>query len=230
MRAEAEATGAEAANAAPADARPGERTVRVWDPIVRLGHWGLAAAFLVAYLSEGEPISVHQVAGYAALAIVVVRLGWGFVGPTHARFSSFVTGPVSVGRYLVGLATGRAKRHLGHSPAGGAMTVALLLCVLGTAGTGVARLAVEDGRGPLAPVLARVEALPSLAFVAPAFADEDDRDGGERGDSVVGEAHEVLANLTLALVLVHLAGVAAAGVVHRENLVAGMITGRKRAS
>jgi cytochrome b len=223
------ATGEGAASAAPA----GTRTVRVWDPLVRLGHWGLAAAFLVAYLGEGEPMTVHQVAGYAALGIVAVRIVWGFVGPRHARFSDFVTGPVAVWRYLVGLVTGRAERRLGHSPAGGAMTVALLLCVLGTAGTGVARLAIEEGEGPLAPILAQADALPRLSFVSPARADEDEGERGEGGggeESLAGEAHEVLANLTLGLVLLHLAGVAAAGVAHRENLVVAMITGRKRAA
>ncbi|MGP9821297.1 cytochrome b/b6 domain-containing protein [Salinarimonas sp. NSM] len=233
MAADAQIDGPEAAGAASGTGA----TVRVWDPLVRLGHWGLAAAFLVAYLSEGEPLSVHQVAGYAALAIVTVRIVWGFVGARNARFSSFVTGPGAVLLYLRGLATGTAPRHVGHSPAGGAMTVALLLCVLGTAGTGVARLAIEEGEGPLAPVLAQVEVLPTLAlpaFVAPALADDDageagERDGGRGEESLVGEAHEVLANLTLALVLLHLAGVAAAGLAHRENLVGAMITGRKRA-
>ncbi|GGK29764.1 cytochrome b/b6 domain-containing protein [Salinarimonas ramus] len=213
-------------------------TIRVWDPLVRIGHWALAAAFLVAYLSEGEPMSVHQVAGYAALFIVVVRIGWGFVGPRRARFSDFVAGPGAVLRYLKGLATGTAPRYVGHSPAGGAMTLALLVCILGTAVTGVARLAVEEGEGPLAPFVAPVSAqveslpaLPTIAFVAPARADDDDAwEGGERGEeSVIGEAHELFANLDLALVLLHLGGVAVAGVVHRENLVGAMITGRKRA-
>jgi cytochrome b len=40
---------------------------------------------------------------------------------------------------------------------------------------------------------------------------------------------DLLANLTLALVIVHVLGVIAASYIHSENLVAAMITGRKLA-
>lgn len=46
---------------------------------------------------------------------------------------------------------------------------------------------------------------------------------------VLGEGHELLANLMLLVVLLHLAGVAAESLLHRENLVAGMLHGRKAA-
>lgn len=52
----------------------------------------------------------------------------------------------------------------------------------------------------------------------------------EVGGEWLEEAHEAIAFVTLALVGVHVAGVLASSVLHRENLVGSMITGTKRGS
>lgn len=49
------------------------------------------------------------------------------------------------------------------------------------------------------------------------------------GSKVMEEIHEVLANVTLGLVGLHILGVIVASVEHGENLVKAMFTGRKRA-
>jgi cytochrome b len=199
--------------------------IRVWDPLIRIGHWVLVAAFATAYLTEGEPQWLHSFAGYAIAVTVAIRILWGFAGPRPARFSDFVTGPGRVLGYVRDLISGRAERHVGHSPAGGAMTVALLFALALTALTGMANLAVEEGQGPLAG-LVTAQSLP--AWVAQEDDDEDvGREHGE-GVEVLEEIHELAANATLLLVFLHLAGVLWASRVHGENLARAMITGRKR--
>ena len=140
-------TGSEAIGAA---SRPA--STPVWDPLVRFGHWALVAAFAVAYVSgEGEADALHVWGGYVVGAIVVLRVVWGFVGPRHARFSDFVRSPIVAAAYFRDLLYGRARRYIGHSPAGGAMVIALLACLAATVATGL--VAYGEEKGPLAAVL-----------------------------------------------------------------------------
>lgn len=104
----------------------------VWDPLVRLLHWTLVAAITVAWTSTlhiGVPGPWHETAGFVAMGSVMLRVLWGFVGPRHARFSSFVRGPAPTLSYLKLMGQGQAPRHIGHNPLGGWMVVALLLTV-----------------------------------------------------------------------------------------------------
>lgn len=209
-------------------------TVRIWDLFVRVFHWTLAVGFFVAYFTEGEGDVelIHVWAGYLVGALILLRIVWGFVGPTHARFADFITGPGTGLRYLLALAAFRARRHLGHSPAGGWMALMLMAGVLATVAAGMANYG-ERGHGPLAPLFAGAAAMPltvSAALVPEARADDDESSGPRTGRrrSAFKEIHELLATIVLILVLLHVAGVVLASVVHRENLVRAMITGRKR--
>src|SRR5215469_4423938 len=131
-------------------------TTLVWDPLVRFAHWALVAAFAVAYFSAeeeaGETELLHVWGGYVVGAIVVLRVLWGFVGPRHARFSDCVRSPIVAVVYFRELLYGYARRYVGHSPAGGAMVVALLICLAATVATGLMSYG-EQGKGPLAAVL-----------------------------------------------------------------------------
>jgi cytochrome b len=216
--------------------KPQDRTeVKIWDPFVRVSHWTIVVAFTVAYLTEDDATTLHSWAGYLIIALVVLRVLWGLVGPRHARFSDFVYRPVKVRAYLKDLLLFRAKRYLGHSPAGGAMTLALWAMLLLTCISGVALLAVEEKEGPLAPWLAATDVtstamIETFRLVDVARADDDNGDDNDNGGGEALEAlHEILSNLTLALIFLHIAGVGWSSLAHRENLPRSMVTGRKRA-
>ncbi len=169
---------------------------------------------------------------------MVIRGLWGFIGPQRARFSDFVYSPRTVLAYLADLVRLHAVRYVGHSPAGGAMVIALLFMLAATVATGVMTLGADKHTGPLASFY-RVETQPGAESSArksganTALRAGGDENGSRRpapsDESALSELHEVLANITLILIGFHVAGVALASIVHRENLVLAMITGRKRA-
>ena len=130
----------EAAGAMPAAtaSSPQTRTVRVWDPFVRIFHWSLVALFALAFVTGDEIEWLHVRIGYAIAALVALRIVWGFVGTRHARFSDFVRSPREIAAYVRQAARWKAPRHLGHNPAGGAMVLALLVMIAGIAATGFA--------------------------------------------------------------------------------------------
>jgi cytochrome b len=109
----------------------------VWDPLVRLFHWTLAVAFATAWATADELQRLHELAGYFITALLVARVLWGFIGEEHARFADFLHRPAVVVRYLTDELRGRATRFTGHSPAGGAMVIAMLVVLGLTAGTGI---------------------------------------------------------------------------------------------
>ncbi len=106
--------------------------VKVWDRLVRSAHWLLVLAVVAAWLTGHWPWRIHEALGYAAAAIVALRLVWGVTGSPYARFVQFVRGPRATALYARQLLAGTEPRTLGHNPLGGWMIVALLACIAGT--------------------------------------------------------------------------------------------------
>mgnify|MGYP001822357126 CR=1 FL=1 len=112
------------------------KRVPVWDPFVRVFHWSLVLAGVLAWSSAEEQAWLHERAGYFIFALVGLRVLWGMVGSRHARFSNFLNGPLQTMAYLKDLPSGRPRRYLGHNPAGGWMVIALLCAMLATGASG----------------------------------------------------------------------------------------------
>jgi cytochrome b len=183
-------------------------TVKVWDPLVRIFHWTLVAAFFTAYFSEDDFLNLHTYAGYSVVGLVFVRIIWGFIGTSYARFGSFVSRPRVAWQYLKDTLARRAQRYLGHNPAGGAMIVLLLSSLLLTTFSGIAVYGATESAGPLGTWLGTA---------------------GEYWEAILKEVHEFFANFTVLLVAIHVSGVIIESLLHRENLVRAMFTGYKPA-
>ncbi|MGQ0835410.1 MAG: cytochrome b/b6 domain-containing protein [Gammaproteobacteria bacterium] len=168
--------------------------IRVWDPLVRVGHWLLVATVLVAWLTRHAPGASHEWIGYGSLAIVAVRIVWGICGPRHARFAQFVRSPRETLRYFRAILARSEPRYVGHNPLGGWMIVALLLTVA-------------------------LVGLTGWLYTTDRF----------WGVEWVERLHGMLTDVLIALVTLHVIGVGFSSLRHRENLVAAMVHGRKRA-
>lgn len=179
--------------------------VKLWDLPVRLVHWSFVALLPgLWYTAENGDMETHLKLGMVTLILVVFRILWGLVGTSSARFSHFVRGPITIGRYLRGLFSKEGEPIVGHNPLGAISVVALLLLLGGQILLG---LVAQDTDGLFSgPLNYLVE-----------------YDTAERAR----ELHELGFNVILAVVVLHVAAVVFYLAVKRDNLVGPMITGRK---
>lgn len=179
--------------------------VLVWDWPVRVFHWLLVASFAGAWFTSGDDryTHIHVFLGYAAVLLVLFRVAWGFAGTRHALFRAFFATPTEALAYLKDLRAYRASRWITHNPVGSWAVWLLLSLALVLAVTGLLVLGGEEQQGPLAGLLDRAT-----------------------GDTW-REIHEFIAWTGVVLIAVHVLGVIVEGRIHRENLVRGMLDGRK---
>jgi cytochrome b len=180
--------------------------VRVWDLPIRLFHWLIAILFGFCWWSaENDHLDWHMLSGYAVLTLVLFRIFWGFAGSATARFSSFLRGPRTVFGYARNLFRQSESVAFGHNPMGGWSVIALIFLMLLQTLLGLFAIDVDGIYGGPLDTLVSFETGRSVAHL-----------------------HGRLFNLLLILTVVHLAAVAFYWLFKRENLIAPMITGRRR--
>jgi cytochrome b len=192
-----------------------------WDPLLRLAHWGIAVVVIANYAFTKEGGSVHIALGWAGMALLLLRLIWGFVGPREARFASFPPNPMAAWRHLGGLLRGKAPQYPSHNPAGALMAYALWACLAVLMLTGLGM----SGLSPFAQ--ADLEAAVAEGDWSVLVEDDGEAEGESPYGDVLEEVHEVAANLILILALLHVAGVAVESRAMRRNLLAPMLITRR---
>jgi cytochrome b len=172
---------------------------------LRLTHWALVLTVAGAWMTHYAGIEWfgwHRRLGYATLVLVAFRIAWGFVGTRHARFSSFVRGPVAL---LAFLRASDRQEAPGHNPLGALSVVAMLALLLVQALTGLFANDEIANAGPF------------YGWVSP-----------ETSNRISG-LHATNSNLLLGLLALHLAAIAWYVFVVGRPLVRAMLTGRKAA-
>jgi cytochrome b len=142
----------------------------------------------------------HRYSGYAVLGVLVFRIYWGIVGSDTARFANFVKGPRSIAQYF----RDKSAAIVGHNPSGALSVVALLVLLITQVGLGLFAVDVDGlESGPLSHLVSFDE-------------------GREYAKS-----HELVFNILLAFIVLHIAAILFYLLVKRDNLIAPMITGVK---
>jgi len=178
--------------------------VLVWDVPTRAFHWllviGLAASWITG---EKEWYETHYQIGLCVGWLIIFRILWGFVGPKHARFSSFLKGPTGIWKYARALGAGTMIETAGHNPLGGLSVILLLGLVAFQAGTGL--FATDDivWTGPYNGAVSSEWAQRLTAW------------------------HHVNFNFILAAVALHLLAIAFYFLVKKQNLVGAMLSGKR---
>lgn len=185
-----------------------ERSYRIWDVPTRLFHWltvtAIAVAALTGYFGPAWMLGIHVWAGYLLAALVAFRLVWAFYGSEFSRLDRLEIAPRKVIAHLRGLLAGRGTHRIGHTPAGSAMIVAVILVILGILITGMIALGGQEKQGVLAGVFPY-----SVGHAA-------------RG------IHALLTATLLVMVAIHVVAVVADSLWGPANLIETMITGRKK--
>jgi cytochrome b len=175
--------------------------ILLWDLPTRLFHWLLALAVIAALVSGqigGNLIDLHGKIGLGIVGLIAFRLVWGFAGSTYARFAHFFPTPARIKAFLNG-----EWRELGHNPLGALSVLALIFLLTVQALTGL--FANDD-----------------IAFVGPLY-DLISKSLSNRLSGI----HELLSNVVIALVVLHIAAIVFYVRVKKDNLVKPMLTGWK---
>jgi len=179
-----------------------KKIIRVWDLPIRVFHWLLALCIVGSLVSVnlGEnAIEWHAYFGYSVLILLIFRILWGFIGSTHARFTSFFPNREKILNYL----RGNAPRMLGHNPLGALSVFALLLVLSVQVLTGLFADDEIAFQGPLAKYVSN-----SLV-------------------SILSEIHEGNQVVIYTLITIHIAAIIYYKKFKGEDLITPMIRGDK---
>ncbi|MEI6575489.1 MAG: cytochrome b/b6 domain-containing protein [Bacteroidota bacterium] len=172
----------------------------IWSIPTRLSHWLIAIGFAVAYiLGDFEAyLNLHFAFGALVGTLIIFRIIFGIIGPKYSNFKDFPIGLKNQVAFIKTYFSGSHK-YAGHNPSASVVMLLILLVGLICSISGYLRYAAENN------VL-------TIGI----------------NEEILGESHEILANLFLILVGVHLLGILSDTVFHNKTgTIQSIFTGYK---
>jgi cytochrome b len=154
----------------------------------------------------GDPsLRVHRWTGHAILVLLVFRVLWGVFGSSTSRISQLLNWPWTAARYGLDLVRGSSRHYLGHNPLGSYMILALFAAVALQAGLGLFTVEHNDlTAGPLYRLVSE-----------------------ERREAISIWHRKWFYYGLLVLIPLHILANIGYGLLKRDPLITGMVTGRK---
>ncbi|MGM0520060.1 MAG: cytochrome b/b6 domain-containing protein [Campylobacterota bacterium] len=157
----------------------------IWTLPTRVFHWLLALFVLLAFLTEDDDlITYHAIIGYAILILLIFRVVWVVFGPKYSKFKDFALSTKKSKEYLKNILSTKQK-YVGHNPLASNVMIALLVVLFLTIISGVLTFGIQEGKGV-------------LSFL---------NSSSYKEMELFEQLHEILANLVVALIVLHLLGV-----------------------
>lgn len=182
----------------------------IWDLPIRIFHWLLPLLIGACWwTAKNHMLEYHRWCGYGLAFLIVFRIYWGFLGSYTAKFKQFIKSPFVVFRYAMRLVgkkneqTTSMDNQPGHNPMGG-YAVVLMLLVIGS------------------QILLGLFAIDTDGFDGGPFADYIDYDLSR----TFAEWHELLFNLLLVNIGLHIAAILFYRIVRKNNLIPAITIGK----
>ncbi|MCX6278904.1 MAG: cytochrome b/b6 domain-containing protein [Bacteroidetes bacterium] len=178
----------------------------IWALPTRLFHWALAISFTAAFILGGEEqyLGFHAAFGSLIGGLIFFRIIQGFTGPQYVRFGDFPVSPASIWTFITKMKESKAT-HPGHNPLASVIMLSIMITAMASAVSGMCIFASgETG---------------IFGFKLTPGGDSE----------FIEEFHDVVVHLFLILVGIHLTGIVADTIFHRENgTIFSIFTGYKR--
>jgi len=174
---------------------------KVWTISIRIFHWLLAIGFTAAYiLSDFDNYeNLHYAFGLFVGILILFRIIYGFIGNKYANFKDF---PISLKNQIsfIKYFFNKDKTYIGHNPAASIVMLCIFIVGLFCSISGYLLYSVEN---------------PSFISIS-------------LSEDFLEETHEILANLFLGLVIIHLIGILTDLIFHsKTKTLQSIFTGHK---
>ncbi len=174
----------------------------IWGFGARFSHLAMIISFFGAYFTKGY---AHAAFGSIFALALILRIIWGLIGTKYSRFSDFSFKACT--QYIFATFKGKREHFIGHNPASSVAIIFILalglICVI----LGFLALGAGESSGVFAFLKDGYE---SIAFVP--------------------KAHEILANILLGIICVHILGALIDFIFFKGGALKSMITGYKNAT